>query len=310
MSDVVLCEASRAQKIATLIGVVVPFLGLIVAIILLYGSAVTWVDLVLLATFYTLTGLGVTMGFHRLFTHRSFQTVRPIELFLAILGSMSAQGPLLQWTAFHRKHHQFSDRHDDPHSPHTAGSGLKGFFLGVWHSHVGWLFEANPPDLDRYVPDLRSDRVLRWISDMFPLWVLLGLVIPAILGGLLTMSWYGALFGFIWGGLARICLVHHLTWCINSVCHIWGQRPYASRDLSRNNVVFGVLAFGEGWHNNHHAFPTSARHGLAWWQFDLTYVLIWCCEKLGLAWKVRLPSQATLDAKRQGVAQEQPAVIE
>jgi stearoyl-CoA desaturase (delta-9 desaturase) len=169
---------------------------------------------------------------------------------------------------------------------------------GLWYSHCGWLFTRDNPKLASYIPDLMKSKTLTWVSNTFTIWVIVGFAIPTILGGLLTMSWAGALFGFVWGGLARVFLVHHVTWSINSVCHLWGSRPYRSHDESRNNVVFGVLAMGEGWHNNHHAFPTSARHGLSWWQIDLSYYVIRMMEVLGLAWQVRIPAPAALEAKR------------
>jgi stearoyl-CoA desaturase (delta-9 desaturase) len=239
---------------------------------------------------YLLTALGITVGFHRLFTHKSFETNCVVRFILATLGSMAAQGSVLKWAAIHRRHHQHSDSPDDPHSPHQQGRGLWGLIYGFWHAHIGWVFKPDPADLDRYVKDLRQSASLRVASAMFPLWIILGLLIPAILGGLLTGHWAGVLLGFVWGGLVRVFLVHHVTWSVNSICHMWGRRPYPEKDHSRNNFVFGVLALGEGWHNNHHAFPTSARHGLRWWQIDISYYVIRLLALLGLAWKVRLPA--------------------
>jgi stearoyl-CoA desaturase (delta-9 desaturase) len=243
---------------------------------------------------YLLTALGVTVGFHRLFTHRSFETGRVIQCVLAALGSMALQGSLIKWVALHRRHHQYSDRHGDPHSPHEEGGGVGGLLRGAWHAHLGWMFKPDPPDLLHYVRDLRQSRLLRALSALFPLWVAAGLLIPAALGGLLGGSWTGALLGLVWGGLARIFLVHHVTWSVNSVCHLWGGRPYRNGDQSRNNFVFGVLALGEGWHNNHHAFPTSARHGLRWWQIDVSYWVIRALAAFDLAWKVRRPPELAL----------------
>jgi stearoyl-CoA desaturase (delta-9 desaturase) len=214
---------------------------------------------------------------------------------------MAMQGSVLQWAAVHRSHHQHSDDHGDPHSPHASRgtwSGVWGVLRGFWHSHAGWIFHRNAPGLGRYVRDLRKDPMIRVVNALFPLWVLLGLLIPAALGGLLTMTWTGALLGFVWGGLVRVFLVHHVTWSVNSVCHIWGKRPYKSHDESRNNTLFGILALGEGWHNNHHAFPTSARHGLAWWQLDISYIVIRTMGLLGLARNIRVPAMERLAAKR------------
>jgi stearoyl-CoA desaturase (delta-9 desaturase) len=277
--------------VANLLAVVLPFLGLAAVPALLWGRGFGWADLGLLLGGYALTALGVTVGFHRLFSHRSFEAVRPVRFALAALGSMAVQGPLLKWVALHRRHHQHSDRPGDPHSPHHAGAGPLGALRGLWHAHLGWVFRADPPGLDRYVPDLLKCRTARSVSALFPVWVVAGLGFPALLGGLVALNWAGALSGLVWGGLARVFLVHHVTWSVNSVCHFWGRRPFDSRDHSRNNLLFGVLALGEGWHNNHHAFPTSARHGLSWWQIDVSYWVIRALERLGLAWGVRLPGR-------------------
>lgn len=286
---------STAMWLVNLVAVVAPFLGLVAAALLLWGGAFNWVYLGLLLGMYTLTALGITIGFHRLFSHRAFETNRAMEFILAVLGSMAAEGPLLKWVALHRRHHQYSDQPGDPHSPHHPGGGILGLLAGFWHAHVGWVFRADPPDLSRYVKDLSQSGLLRAASALFPLWVAMGLLIPAALGGLLTASWMGVLLGLLWGGLARIFLVHHVTWCVNSICHLWGRRPFRTSDFSRNNFLFGVLALGEGWHNNHHAFPTSARHGLHWWQIDVSYWIIRVLALLGLAWKVMLPARRLLN---------------
>jgi stearoyl-CoA desaturase (delta-9 desaturase) len=291
-------RVSAAVRIGNLIGVIVPFLGVVGTMVLVWGHGFSWVQLGVFLGMYLATGLGITVGYHRLFAHRSFETPRAVAAVLAVLGSMAVEGPPLKWVATHRRHHQHSDGHDDPHSPHLHGEGLRGMLRGLWHAHIGWMFTSDPPNLFRYVPDLRKDRLLKRVSKLFPVWVALSLLIPTILGGVLTMTWKGALLGFLWGGLTRIFLIHHVTWSINSVCHLWGSRPFNSHDESRNNVVFGVLGLGEGWHNNHHAFPTSARHGLKWWQVDLSYWTIRCMEWVGLATKVRVPTPATLARKR------------
>jgi len=292
-------RASLLVRGVTLTAVVVPPIALVAAMVLAWGGWFHWIDLVLLGTMYVLTGLGVTIGYHRLVTHKAFHTTGPIAAFFAIAGSMSAQGPVLWWAATHRKHHQHSDHEADPHSPHAGrGPGVFGAIGGFLHAHIGWLFADLTPDLKRYVPDLTADRTLVRISNLFPLWVALGLALPAAVAGLVTMSWSGALLGFLWGGIVRICLLHHVTWSVNSVCHLWGAKEYASGDESRNNPVMGILALGEGWHNNHHAFPASARHGLKWWQFDLSWVVIRSLELVGLAKKVRLPSPERLKARK------------
>lgn len=282
--------ASFLMRAVVLTIVVLPLLGLGFAIWSTWGWGFSWLYLSLLIVMYLLTGLGITVGYHRLFTHKSFETGRIATLILGVLGSMAIEGPVVRWVASHRKHHQHSDGDADPHSPNAHGGGVIAVVKGFWHAHIGWMFDQIPSDLDRYVPDLRRDKLVVTIGHLFPLWALLGLLIPTAIGGLATGTWMGALLGFVWGGLARVFLVHHITWSVNSVCHIWGRRTYKTSDLSRNNPIFGVLALGEGWHNNHHAFPTSARHGLEWWQFDLSYIVIRVMEMLGLARRIRIPS--------------------
>jgi stearoyl-CoA desaturase (delta-9 desaturase) len=290
--------AELKLRLINLGAVTVPFAGLVLAIVLLWGVAFDWIYLAILGGMVLATAVGITVGYHRLFTHRSFNTPRPMAAILAALGSMAVEGPVLQWVAVHRRHHQHSDEPDDPHSPHAHGGGLWGTVRGMWHAHMGWMLVTRPEGLARYVRDLRQDPLIRRMNRQFPLWVLLGLLIPTVLGGLLTLSWTGALLGFIWGGLVRVFFVHHVTWSINSVCHIWGTRPFRCHDESRNNPILGVLALGEGWHNNHHAFPTSARHGLWWWQLDLSYLIIRAMALVGLARDIRTPSRERIASKR------------
>ena len=286
---------SLGGRIATLLGVTIPLAGLVAAVVFLWGWGFHWAELGLLLGMYTITVLGVTVGFHRLFVHRSFETYLPVKVILTALGSMALQGTMIHWVGLHRWHHQHSDSIEDVHSPHHGGRGILGFLRGFWHSHIGWAFHADPPGLDRYVQDLQKSPTLRAASSLFPLWAILGLLVPAAIGGAVAGSWWGAWIGMVWGGLVRIFLVHHVTWSINSVCHIWGFRPFRSEDESRNNIVLGILAFGEGWHNTHHAFPTSARHGLRWWEFDLSYWVIRGLALVGLTWNLKVPS---LDAQR------------
>lgn len=292
--------ASLRYKIATLLVILIPFAGFIAAAALTWGWGFNWLYLGLLMGGYLLTGIGITVGFHRLFTHKSFETGPVITATLAILGSMSWQGSVIKWVEMHRKHHQFSDRHDDPHSPHTSGKGMIGWLKGAFHSHMGWFFSVDPPDLHKYAPDLHASRMIRVISDLFVVWAALSVIIPGAIAWAVTGTWQGMLLGMLWGGLARVFLLHHVTWSVNSVCHLWGKKEYRSHDESRNNPIVGILALGEGWHNSHHAFPASARHGLKWWQFDFAWVFIKTLEKLGLAWNIKVPDAARIAAKRVG----------
>lgn len=274
------------------IGVFVPILGMIAAAILSWRHGLLgWEDVGLFFGMYVAVMLGITVGYHRLFTHRSFETSRSLQFLLGVFGSMAFQGPLLEWVGRHRMHHQHSDHEGDPHSPHSPSrSGVWGRLRGFCHAHVGWALAPEPLDLKRHAPDLRKSRMLCAVSDLFHLWAALGLLLPAAIGYLLS-GWPGALTGFLWGGLVRVLLGHHATWSVNSVCHLWGSRPYASGDESRNNPFVGVMSLGEGWHNNHHAFPTSARFGHRWWQVDVGYYMIRVLALLGLAWNVRLPKR-------------------
>lgn len=267
---------------------------------LAWGGSLHWQDLLVLAITYTLTGLGITVGYHRLFTHRSFKTTRLVRAVLAVLGSMAVEGPVLEWVATHRKHHRFSDHPGDPHSPHVDHApGWPGALRGLWHAHVGWMLRgkdmANPA---RYAKDLLADRDLRFISRTFPLWVGIGLAVPFGLGVAVTGSVVGGLTGLLWGGAVRIFLLHHATFSINSLCHTFGRRPFTTRDQSRNLAWLAPLAFGEAWHNNHHAFPTSARHGLGRWQLDPGAWLIAALERSHLARDVIRISPARQQAKR------------
>jgi stearoyl-CoA desaturase (delta-9 desaturase) len=276
---------SRAEKTANLAGVVVPFAGTLLAVVLLWNSWVDATDLALLVGFYLLTAGGVTVGFHRLLTHRSFQTHPWLEQTFAVLGSLSVQGSVLDWVADHRKHHAHTDEEGDPHSPHVGhGSGLSG----LWHAHVGWLVETQgQADWSRYAPDLYEDPKMRTIGRRFPPLVALSLLLPT-LAGFALHGWtlQGAIRGLVWGGLVRIFLVHHVTWSVNSVCHFFGRRRFDVEDRSTNVAWLALPSLGESWHHNHHAFPRSAEHGLRWWEIDPTALIIRALERLGLAWNV------------------------
>jgi stearoyl-CoA desaturase (delta-9 desaturase) len=279
--------------------VVVPFLALMVGIVLLCRSAVGRIELLLLFGMYWASHIGAGLGFHRYFSHRSFQTTKPIRALLAILGSMAAQGPVMQWAATHRRHHQYSDHEGDPHSPMLHEPGIVNAIRGWWHAHVGWLFGPQVNDWVLYVPELVKDKMLMRINRFYFGWVLLGLAIPSALGYWLIGGWPGALDGFLWGGLIRIALGHHSIWSVNSLCHLFGTRPYRSNDNSRNNPLLAIAVFGDGWHNNHHAFPSSAFHGLSWWQIDLHAYFLRLLALFGLAWDIKRPSEGAMKQKLQ-----------
>jgi stearoyl-CoA desaturase (delta-9 desaturase) len=291
-----------------LTAVILPVVSLVVAVILLWGHAVDGFDLGLLVVMYLLTGFGVTVGFHRLFTHRSFAAARPVELTLAVLGQMALQGPVVDWVADHRKHHAFTDEEGDPHSPHTqGGEGWRGVLGGMWHAHTGWLFDdGQRTSARRFAPDLKSDEAIRFVDRYFLLWVALGLAIPFAAGFAIGGTLTAGLTALLWGGLVRVFVLHHATWSVNSVCHMYGTRPFVTDDESRNNWVVALVSLGEGWHHNHHAFPTSARHGLQGRQFDPSYMIIKGMEKVGLASGLKQPKPAEIERKLPGYAEAEP----
>ncbi len=273
---------------------VLPILALGVVAWQVWSELLGWSDLIVFATMYVLTGLGITVGFHRLFTHRSFKTGKAVRATLAALGSMAIEGPVISWVADHRKHHVFSDQEGDPHSPHVDhGHGLKGALRGLMHAHLGWLFIHTQRGLkSRYAPDLIADPVVNWVSRTFLLWVIASLTLPFLLGWAIGGTLDAALTGLLWGGAVRMLVLHHSTYSINSLCHFFGRQRFKTGDESRNLWWLSVFTFGESWHNNHHAFPTSARHGLGRFQIDTSAWVIWALEKTGLAWDVvRIPPE-------------------
>jgi stearoyl-CoA desaturase (delta-9 desaturase) len=275
---------SKLEKYANLVAVIVPFAAVVVAIAFLPSTYVGPTDLVILAGMYLLSALGVTVGYHRLLTHRAFDTPRPVKYALAVMGQIAVQGPVVDWVADHRKHHAFTDEDGDPHSPHGHGGGLKGALHGLYHAHVGWLFVTQGrADRHRYARDLMDDPTMKRISKSFPLNALLGLLVPFALGLAITGRLSGGLTAFLWGGLVRVFLLHHVTWSINSVCHFFGRRRFAVDDHSTNVFWLALPSLGESWHHNHHAFPRSAKHGLRWWEIDLTGLVIAAMRRLGLA---------------------------
>jgi stearoyl-CoA desaturase (delta-9 desaturase) len=288
---------SFGQRLAVGVVVAVPLLAVLLAVPVAWGWGLGWTDVVLAVLFYTVAAHGITIGFHRAFTHRSFTPNRPLKIALAIAGSLAIQGPVIRWVADHRKHHAFSDAVGDPHSPWTYGQSTRGLIKGFLYAHVGWLVDVEQSPISRYAPDLQKDRDIVRISQQFRWWVLASLVAPAVLGGLLTWSWQGALTAFFWASLVRVALVHHVTWSINSVCHIWGRHPFRTRDRSGNVAWLSLLSGGESWHNLHHSDPTAARHGVLRGQLDTSAALIRLFERRGWADDVRWPRAERLRAR-------------
>jgi len=272
----------------------VPLLAVILAVPFAWGWGLNWTDVAIAAVFYVISGMGVTVGFHRYFTHGSFKANRALKIALAAAGQMAAQGPVIIWVADHRRHHAFSDREGDPHSPWLYGTSVSALARGFWHAHMGWVFNRDNTNQQRFAPDLLADRDIARQNKYFWVWVLLSLLAPGVAGGLVTMSWQGALTAFFWAGLVRIALLHHVTWSVNSICHMIGERPFAARDKSANFWPLALLSFGESWHNLHHADPTCARHGVLRGQLDISARTIWLFEKLGWVSKVRWPSPQRL----------------
>lgn len=276
---------SRTEKVANLGAVVIPFAATVAAIVLLWNELVAPADLAIAAGMYLLTAVGITVGFHRLLTHRSFQTSKPLEYTFAVLGSMAVQGPVISWVADHRKHHAHTDEEGDPHSPHLGhDGGVRGVLAGLWHAHSGWLLSTQGrADWKRYAPDLYEDMGMRAISRHFVALVLVSLALPALAGWLVSGTLLGAATGLLWGGLVRIFFVHHITWSVNSLCHFLGSRRFETDDRSTNVFWLALPSLGESWHHNHHAFPRSAVHGLKRWELDPSALIIAGLEKLGLA---------------------------
>jgi len=283
-----------AQNAVVKLFVFVPLLALFAAVPFAWGRGLRWLDIILAVSFYFLTCAGTTVGFHRYFTHRSFKAKRALRIGLAIVGSMAFQGPVITWVADHRRHHAFTDKRGDPHSPWLFGTSPRAVARGFWHSHFGWLLRHEQTNPERFAPDLLADPDISRINRQFPLWTALSLLAPAALGGALSWSWWGALTALFWAGLVRIALLHHVSWSVNSICHMIGTRPWTERDRSTNFWPLAIATMGESWHNLHHADPTCARHGVERFQLDPSAAIITVLERLGWAHQVRWPTARRL----------------
>ena len=283
-----------------LVGVFVglPMLALLAAAPLAWGWGLGWHDIVIAVVFYAISGLGISMGFHRFFTHGSFKATRGFKIALAIAGTLALEGPVLTWVADHRRHHKYSDREGDPHSPWRFGNDWKALTKGLAYAHMGWMFDPSVTSQEKFCPDWLADDDIRRMDRWFP-WLIAGsFLAPALIGGLWAWSWQGAVTAFFWASLVRISFLHHVTWSINSICHTFGKEEFSVRDKSRNVNWLAILSFGESWHNLHHADPTCARHGALKGQIDIAARLIWAAEKLGWVSDVRWPDEVRLTGKR------------
>ena len=290
---------SALERVLLVIFVVLPFLAVLAAVPLAWSAGfLGWTDAAIFAVFYVVTGLGVTVGYHRYFTHGSFKARRPLRIALAVAGSLSLEMSVIDWVATHRRHHKYSDAEGDPHSPWRFGNDWKALTKGLFFAHVGWLFSSERTNRKRYAPDLVADKDIARVDRNFTWLVVASLLVPALLGGLLTWSWFGALTAFFWASLVRVSLLHHVTWSINSVCHVFGNEDFTVRDRSRNVWWLAIPSFGESWHNLHHADPTCARHGALRGQLDPSARVIRWFEQLGWAHNVRWPNEERLAAKR------------
>jgi len=288
---------ARAQQRVALLTITVPAIGAAAAVYWAVTHGVSAVSVTVFAVLYLLTTAGLTVGFHRLLTHRAFKPGPATKAALAILGMMAAQGPVLFWVASHRRHHAFSDTKDDCHSPCMHGPGLKGRVKGLWHAHFGWMLKGQITNVPMFAKDLLQDPVVTALNRYYPFWVLLGIAIPAAIGAIAPGGWPGAIEGVLWGGLFRIFFVHQITWGLNSLNHVFGYRRYAGDDNSRNIAWLALITMGEGWHNNHHAYPGSAKFGHKWWELDVGFALILTLRALSLCTDVQYPSAQVLARK-------------
>jgi stearoyl-CoA desaturase (delta-9 desaturase) len=295
-------QSTLLQRIMVGVFVGVPMLALVAAIPVAWGWGLGWHDIVIAAVFYWVSGFGITVGYHRYFTHGSFKAKTGLRVAMAIAGSLALEGPVITWVSDHRRHHKYSDKEGDPHSPWRYGDDWKALAKGLLWAHIIWLFDPNQTSQEKFSPDLLADSKIRKVHAAFGPLVAVTLLLPALIGGLWGMSWQAAITAFFWASLVRITLLHHVTWSINSICHTFGDKEFEARDRSRNVSWLAIASFGESWHNLHHADPTCARHGALKGQIDQSARVIWAFEKLGWAYDVRWPDEVRLAAKRPAMA--------
>ncbi|MBA3618960.1 MAG: acyl-CoA desaturase [Acidothermales bacterium] len=286
------------EQVALILFIAIPFAALLAAIPVAWGWGLGWHDVIIAFVMYAVSGHGITIGYHRYLTHGAFKANRPLRVGLTIAGSLAIEGPAIRWVSDHRKHHAYSDKEGDPHSPWRYGESIGALMKGLLYAHIGWLFDVEQTSQRKYAPDLLADRDIVRVSRAFPMLVAVSLLLPPLLGGLVTWSWQGALSTFFWASLVRVALLHHVTWSINSICHAIGEKPFRTRDRSGNVWWLAALSMGESWHNLHHADPTCARHGVLKGQIDSSARVISLFEFLGWATDVRWPRADRLEARR------------
>ena len=305
-ADTVPPAASKAQLVSASLLVALPLIAVVVAIVIFWSHGIGWLDLGLGIGMYLVTGIGLSVGFHRLFSHRSFVPARWLKVTLAIAGTMGVEGSLTSWVSQHRRHHAFTDRPGDPHSPAPAGPGLADQLGGLWHAHAGWLFVHNEVNAERWSSDLQADPDLAFVSRTVVLWTVLSFLIPTLIGWVVIGTIWGALLAGLWGGVVRVALLHHVTWSTNSLCHTFGKQPFGDKDRSTNFAPLALLSFGDSWHNTHHAFPRSARHGVDPGEVDIAADMIRVFERMGWATDVHWPRHAVMNRRRALFASDQP----
>jgi stearoyl-CoA desaturase (delta-9 desaturase) len=297
-------KSARAKRVVALVTIGVPAVGFAAAVLLLASGRATVLDYWLFGVFYAIQMFGITIGFHRYVAHKSFKTSRLFEGVLMISGSMAMEGPLTFWVSTHRRHHRFADETGDPHSPNLSGSGFMGHVKGLWHSHIPWMLSDQETRVDTFARDVLRDRTLMYYSRTYFLWALIGLLLPAVLGFAIGGTLADALSGFVFGGLARVFVANQAAWCVGSISHMFGSRPFVTKDNSANNWPVAVFTFGEGLQNNHHAFPSAYRHGIRWWEPDVSGWVLAALGKAGIVWDLRMPDRETIGGKLRRNCQE------
>jgi len=290
-------KSARAKRVVALVTIGVPAVGFVVAAYLATTGRATALDYILFVAFYAIQMFGITLGFHRYVAHKSFKTSRLFEGVLMITGSMALEGPLSFWVSTHRRHHRYADELGDPHSPNLSGAGSLAKLKGLWYAHIPWMFSDQESRVNVFAPDVLRDRYLYNYSRTYPIWALLSLVLPGVLGLTVGGTVAAGFSGFIFGGLARVFVANQAAWCVGSISHMFGSRPFVNRDNSANNWPVAIFTFGEGLQNNHHAFPGAYRHGMRWWEPDASGWVLAALAKAGIVWDLHMPSRQAIEGR-------------